>query len=84
MRAVLVLDDFDSKKHSGIIAEFRRRYIKTGIFDSSLSTIIGNQFNTRTHIDYDDFYVISKTETIEQLESATALVKAVEAYLSQK
>ena len=31
MRAVLVFDEFDSKKHSGIISEFRKRYIKTGI-----------------------------------------------------
>lgn len=31
MRAVLALDSFDSKKHSGIIAEFRRRYLKNEI-----------------------------------------------------
>ena len=30
MRAVLVFDNFDSSKHSGVIAEFRRRYIKEG------------------------------------------------------
>ena len=28
MRAVLALDSFDSKKHSGIISEFRKNYIK--------------------------------------------------------
>lgn len=32
MRAVLVFDNFDSSKHSGVIAEFRRRYIKRGFF----------------------------------------------------
>jgi len=31
MRAVLALQGFDSKKHSGIIAEFRREYIKSGL-----------------------------------------------------
>jgi uncharacterized protein (UPF0332 family) len=41
MRAVLAFDGFDSKKHSGIIAEFRKPYIKTGIFQEKLSTIIG-------------------------------------------
>ena len=30
MRAVLVFDNFDSSKLSGVIAEFRRRYIKEG------------------------------------------------------
>ena len=58
MRAVLVYDDFDSKKHSGIIAEFRKRYIKTGVFEEKISKIIGNQFDMRAHSDYDDFYVV--------------------------
>jgi len=40
MRAVLVLDEFDSKKHSGIIAEFRRKYIKTGNRPTNFSKII--------------------------------------------
>ncbi len=40
MRAVLALDGFDSKKHSGIIAEFRKQYIKTGIFENDMSDII--------------------------------------------
>ena len=30
MRAVLAFDEIDMKHHSGIISEFRRRYIKIG------------------------------------------------------
>ena len=70
MRAVLAFDEFDSKKHSGIIAEFRKRYIKNGIFNNDISNIIGNQFDIRTHSDYDDFYVISKNESLNQLAEA--------------
>ena len=40
MRAVLALQGFDSKKHSGIIAEFRREYIKSGLLPKELSPII--------------------------------------------
>ena len=40
MRAVLALDGVDMKHHSGIISEFRKRYIKTGVFDASLSGLI--------------------------------------------
>lgn len=40
MRAVLALDGVDMKHHSGIISEFRKRYIKTGVFDTSLSGLI--------------------------------------------
>ena len=42
MRAVLILDGFDSKKYSGIISEFQRLYIKTGIFAKETSNSAGN------------------------------------------
>ena len=50
--------------------EFRRRYIKTGIFDTKLSAIISVLFNVRQDSDYDDFFVISKAEVLEQIDSA--------------
>lgn len=82
MRAVLALDGIDSKKHSGIISEFRKLYIKTGIFDSTLSVIISELFDVRTNCDYDDFYLISKEETIAQSENANVFLEAIEAYLN--
>mgnify|MGYP004557815771 FL=1 len=47
MRAVLALDGVDMKHHSGIISEFRKRYIKTGAFDTSLSGIISELSSVR-------------------------------------
>lgn len=84
MRAVLVFDEFDSKKHSGIIAEFRKRYIKTGIFSTEISKIIDMQFSTRTHSDYDDFYVISKSEAYNQFLEAQKMLDEIEEYLKTK
>ena len=81
MRAVLVLDEFDSKKHSGIIAEFRRKYIKTGIFDIELSVIISTLFLARSNSDYDDFYMIAKEDAVQQLRDAEKFVEAVIKYL---
>ena len=83
IRAVLALDGFDSKKHSGVIAEFRRRYIKTGIFDVALSDIISSLFNVRSSSDYDDFYLISREEVQLQYEKAVFFVNAVDAYLKE-
>lgn len=37
MRAILAFDEIDMKHHSGIISEFRKRYIKTDIFEMRLS-----------------------------------------------
>jgi uncharacterized protein (UPF0332 family) len=81
MRAILAIDKQDSKKHMGIISMFRERYIKTGVFDKTLSDIIGKAFTNRGESDYNDFYVISKEETINQLEDAKVFLTAVKEYI---
>ena len=84
MRAVLALDGFDSGKHSGVIAEFRRRYLKTGLLRRELSYTIDSLVEIRQGSDYDDFYVISKEEVAEQLEKAKIFVQSVEEYLMRE
>jgi len=84
MRAVLAFDEIDMKHHSGIISEFRKLYIKTGVFDTRLSQIISLLFDIRTDSDYDDFFVISKEEVEEQIENAEFFLSTIEAYLSNK
>lgn len=81
MRAVLVYDEIDMKHHSGIIAEFRRRYIKSGIFEVKLSEIISLLFDARTESDYDDFYIVSKAEAQQQAQNAETFIKAIGEYL---
>ena len=84
MRAVLALDGFDSKKHSGVIAEFRKDYLKTELLPKELSFIIDALVEIRQGSDYDDFYIVSKEEVEEQLENAKIFVKEVEKFLSTK
>ncbi|MBQ9506661.1 MAG: HEPN domain-containing protein [Clostridia bacterium] len=83
MRAVLALDGYDSKKHSGIISEFRKTYIKTGVFSEELSDIIGELFAVRTNSDYDDFYVLSKEKALAQYQNAVVFVDAVKKYFGE-
>ena len=84
MRAVLALDGFDSKKHSGIIAEFRKNYLKTGILPKELSPMIDGLVEARQGSDYDDFYIISKEEVEEQLENSKKFILEVEKFLKTK
>ena len=70
IRAVLALDQFDSKKHSGVISEFRLRYIKTGVFSKDLSDMVGSAFEIRNDSDYEDMFIASKAETEEQIRNA--------------
>lgn len=84
MRAVLALDGFDSKKHSGIIARFRQSYIKTGIFDTEMSKIIDDLEVIREDSDYDDFYIILKEDVEIQAKRAEYFVSEVESYLQNQ
>ncbi|MCL2078290.1 MAG: HEPN domain-containing protein [Oscillospiraceae bacterium] len=81
IRAVLALDCFDSKRHSAVISEFGRRYIKEGDFPKDFSKMIQRAFEVRNDSDYDDFYVISKNQVDQQIISAKTILKAVEDYL---
>lgn len=84
LRAVLILDEFDSKKHSGIIAKFRENYLKTELFDKKISDYISSLFRVRTAGDYDDFYIVSKEEARSQLEKAKVISEQVKEYLSKQ
>ena len=70
MRSVLALSSIDFSKHSAVGAYFRKEYIKTGIFDISMSDIISEAFDIRSDSDYNDYFVISKKEVEEQISNA--------------
>ena len=84
MRAVLAFDKIDMKHHSGIIAEFRRLYIKTGIFDAELSKIISVLSDSRNDSDYDDFFIVSNEEVAEQIKDAELFLEKIKEYVITK
>ena len=83
LRAVLVFDNFDSSKHSGVIAEFRRKYIKEGVFPIEMSKMIGSAFTIRNASDYDDMFIASKDETAEQIANAERVYRMVSEYIER-
>ncbi|WMJ88538.1 HEPN domain-containing protein [Anaerocolumna sp. MB42-C2] len=83
MRAVTILNDFDSSKHSGIIAFFNQNYIKTGIFDKELSKVIASASKLREKSDYVDFYIASKQDSHEQLVKADGFLEIIKGYLKE-
>lgn len=84
LRSVTALDQFDSSKHSGVIAYFNRLYVKNGIFDKSLSKLVDTAFRLREKADYQDFIVISKTQSEEQLEKAEEVIGMIKQYLTER
>ncbi|EOS69910.1 hypothetical protein C818_02148 [Lachnospiraceae bacterium MD308] len=81
MRAVNVLDDFDSSKHSGVIAHFNQFHVKEGHFPKEASKIIRTASEMREHADYEDFFVASRQEAEEQFLKAEKFHNLVQDYL---
>ena len=79
MRAVLALDGFDSKKHSGIIARFRQSYIKTGILDTEMSKIIDDLEVIRE----DSFFVSPKDSDLVAENASRVISDALNMVLNE-
>ena len=56
-------------------------YIKTGIFDKELSTIIEKSSTIRTESDYDDFFIATKNDAEIQLSNAEKFYSLVSQYI---
>ena len=84
MRAANIVKGFDSSKHSGVIAFFNKEYLKEGLMDRKLSSIIKNSSFLREKSDYDDFFIASKKDAEIQLENAKVFLAAVETYLHSR
>lgn len=78
MSALLATDERKYSTHGGVISRFREYYVKTGLFDKSLSDKIGDLFMIRTLSDYDAFYVVAKSDVSEQIDNAKSVLSAIE------
>lgn len=80
-RALVALDKFDSKKHTGIISFFNQNYIKTGKIEPKYSKMLFEAFDIRHESDYSDFYIAAREDAQIQLENAKKFLKRLEEYI---
>ena len=83
IRAILAFHMFDAKKHSGVISEFHKLYIKTGRFDKRFSAVIRQSFTIRNRSDYEDFFVVAKEDAIKQMSNAKEFMTVATAYINK-
>lgn len=84
LRSVLAFEQFDSGKHSGIIVRINQNYVKTGIFDKTLSKAVDTAFRLREKADYQDFFVVSKEDAEAQIVKAEQVMTVIEAYVKKQ
>ncbi len=84
VKAVLALEKIDFKRHKDAVSYFNQNYIATGIFKREIGKLLGRLKRKRETSDYDDFYVASYDEALEQYEAAEQIVKNVLMLLKDK
>ena len=83
IKALLALKQTDVATHNGALKQFNFLYIYNGdgIFTNEDYQMITRADQIRNASDYDDFYVASKEETIQQVENARKLTEKVSKYV---
>jgi uncharacterized protein (UPF0332 family) len=84
MRAVNALDDYDSRKHSGVISHFNHEHVKNGDFPKEVSKMIKGAMEVRQQSDYEDFYVVSREFAEKQLQNVEYIISLIDDYLKTK
>ena len=82
--AIHALDGNAYKRHKDALANFNKNYVKTEIFPRKLGKRIVEAEEIRHASDYDDFYIATREEAEEQIQTAKELVKLVEEYVRQR
>lgn len=82
--AIHALDGNAYKRHKDALANFNKNYVKTEIFPRKLGKKIAESEEIRHASDYDDFYIATRDEAEEQIQTAKELVKLVEDYVQKR
>ncbi len=84
IKAALALEQIDFKRHKDAVAYFNQNYVATNVFDREIGKRLGRLKRKREASDYDDFYVASCDEALEQYEAAELIVKSIQQFLNDK
>ena len=82
--AIHALDGNAYKRHKDALANFNKNYVKTEIFPRKLGKRIVESEVILIASDYDDFFLATREEAEEQIQTAKELVKLVEEYVRQR
>lgn len=72
------------KSHGQTIGAFNKEFVNKDVFPRDMARKINRAQEVRQESDYSDFYVISKADAVEQVETAREVVRLVDEYLTNK
>lgn len=83
-RALLAVEQLESRKHSGVIALFNRYFVKTGKVDKQLGIVLKDARRSREMADYSDVAEFAREDAEGQLQDAEMFVEAVTNLLEEE
>ena len=86
IKALLAMKCTDVKTHNGALTQFNKLFIGSDdtIFDKADYKKIAKTERIRNASDYDDFYLASKEESIEQVKVVEEFINKVDKYISKE
>ena len=82
--ALLLAKNLSYSKHSAVISEFGKKFVKTGIIPSKLHRYITDAFDARQIGDYSPIDIISEEKALMMTEHAEEFIHIIEEYLKKK
>ena len=82
--AIHAIDGNAYKRHKDALANFNKEYVRTEIFPRNIGRRIAEAAEIRHASDYDDFYIATKVEAEEQIDTALELLELVKNYCDEK
>lgn len=83
VKAVLALENVDFKRHKDVVAYFNHHYVASGNIERTIGKLLSRLQKKRETSDYDDFFVASKEEALEQIEAAKLILSAMKEYIGR-
>ena len=83
VRALFSLEGINSKTHKGVIYLFNNHFIKKNLLSLRMLEILSEAFEMRLDADYEDFYVVTREETLEQIENAEYFLNEIVIFIKK-
>ncbi len=80
-RALLATKNYDSAKHSGVIALFNQYFVKKGLVFTEMGRLLAEAKDVRERGDYADFIEVSEEEAGRYLDAAKRFIGEIERVL---
>ena len=83
IKALLALEEVDFKRHKDVVAYFNKTYAATERVPREIGRKLAHLQQKREKSDYDDFYLASKEETIEQVKNTRSVIEAIREFIEK-